>query len=164
MCCLVHRRPRAGGFTLAELVVVIGIICVLFAVIMPSLTRAKSEAQLAACVQNLKSIGTAYESYLADHPEQQDIGLIIPWTVLVPTYLKSVPICPSTGGGMADFSAGVSVGYCWEFFIDTDGTIHPFCCCVGGHNGLLPPHATFAGPTWSSRTGLSDGRSGQKSY
>jgi prepilin-type N-terminal cleavage/methylation domain-containing protein/prepilin-type processing-associated H-X9-DG protein len=55
------------GFTLVELLVVIGIIAVLVAFLLPALRRARETANLAACLSNLRQIGTASHSFANDH-------------------------------------------------------------------------------------------------
>ena len=60
-------KTRKPGFTLVELLVVIGIIAVLVSLLLPSLNRARESARRAKCLSNIRQISQAFVMYTNEH-------------------------------------------------------------------------------------------------
>lgn len=58
---------KKRAFTLAELLVSIAILAILAALLLPALSRAKSEAHKAVCINNQRQIGIARQLYATDN-------------------------------------------------------------------------------------------------
>ncbi|MEN6428640.1 MAG: type II secretion system protein [Phycisphaerales bacterium] len=58
---------RRLGFTLIELLVVISVIAILMAILMPALSRVKTQAQLTVCRNNLRNYGLTGRMYSDDY-------------------------------------------------------------------------------------------------
>src|SRR5512140_91937 len=74
---------RRFGFTLVELLVVIGIIALLISILLPSLARARQSAMLLSCQSNFKQVYNAVMFYANDNrgymPRMADGDWSEPW-------------------------------------------------------------------------------------
>ena len=70
MVVSIFARGRKKAFTLVELLVVIAIIALLLAILMPSLKRARTQAQTVVCGLHMRQYGLAIAQYISDNDDR----------------------------------------------------------------------------------------------
>ncbi|HWE97352.1 MAG TPA: type II secretion system protein [Tepidisphaeraceae bacterium] len=107
MCKYARPRRLNGGFSMAELLVSIGIIALLVAILLPVLSHAQESARRTACLSNLRQLGAAYQLYVSSNGGQ-GIGYArhyegVWFEALRAEYgnIDQVRVCPATAGAVS---------------------------------------------------------------
>src|SRR4051812_11768026 len=64
---MTFARRRSRGFSLLELLVVIGIVALLLSLLLPVLSRVREAARTTTCLARLRSIGQAMLTYVGEN-------------------------------------------------------------------------------------------------
>ncbi len=96
-----NPRPNGKtgrGFTLIEMLVVVGIIAILASLLLPALARAKAKANQTKCLNNIRQLDMALTMYAADHDGEYPARRIQPnaWPQRLQPYYQDlhVLVCP----------------------------------------------------------------------
>ena len=93
------QKRRNGAFTLVEIMIVVAIIGLLAAIAVPNFVRARTTAQMNACINNLRQIDGAIQQWALE--QKKDTSATVTESDVTP-YLKNSISCPSGGTVFSD--------------------------------------------------------------
>lgn len=136
-------RPRnSRGFTLVELLVVIGIIAILISILLPALQQARQTARTLKCAANLRSIGQALMSYAAENNGMMPSSYFYKGQKIEANPAFD-PAQPPSASNPAQIQTPTSAtqGYVhWSYILFSNGQVKPDVFkCPSLDKGGLPP-------------------------
>lgn len=134
---------KVKAFTTVEIMIALTIVSVLLAASIPKLTRARANAHISSCGQNIRSIALAYEMYQTSHHNSPGKGAEAIQKLVETGYMKAIPKCPATG--TADY-------YLMDARDVSSNRGYAIFCDSGGHIKITGCKDSF--PTWRSLNGL----------
>lgn len=141
--------PDSRAFTLLELLIIISLALILWAILVPNFMRARARGQLTACKSNLKNIATALEMYASDNQGAYPSQL---QRLTGGNYLKVIPTCPAAGKVTYEASYHKGVVPPWQ------GEFYSFYCQGNNHGrsytGFSNDSTNY--PQYDARVGLLD--------
>jgi len=143
-------RKRRAGFTVIELLVVVGLVTALIALLIPMLSKARASSQSVTCLANLRHITLAFNLYAGDNRQQFPLPSDVSkqsWETVLRAYLSAREVyhCPSDGGVFEQYGSS----YDWRDTGDPDSTAAGKFLSEIGRSNLV--FAFDALPDWHAR-------------
>jgi prepilin-type N-terminal cleavage/methylation domain-containing protein len=93
------KTTTRSGFTLVEIMIVVAIIGMLASIAIPNYVRARGNAQVSACINNLRQIDGAAQSWALENKKAPNTTYTLDD---VKPYIKldstgNIPLCPAHG-------------------------------------------------------------------
>ena len=120
------RTSRKSGFTLVEIMIVVAIIGLLAAIAIPNFIKARTTAQMNACINNLRQIDGAEQQWAL---ETKQAAAAVPAYTDISSYMRNSVICPAGGAG-GTFALSYTL-------VAVGGPAKPACLIVPGTH-ILP--------------------------
>src|SRR5512140_3442351 len=94
-----NKQSQTGGFTLVEIMIVVAIIGLLATIAIPNFVKARTTAQMNACINNLRQIDGAIQTWALETKQADDAPVTF---TQISGYLKNAVVCPAGGKNFGD--------------------------------------------------------------